>query len=180
MENKNLLIGAGVIVVGYLLWKKSQNNSVANSNVITPQYSKECYDELKMRLQQKDVKEPDFEKTFLEKCRKTELKKGVVTPKANEIQRDELGYPQVKRPMGLAMPLNPDFELGLKVGKLPDEFVIKSNGFNTRYYQVRGMFGSTVYMQSYRTDGSIGSSPPMKISNEEFLKAYDVFLQQPK
>jgi hypothetical protein len=105
---------------------------------------------------------------------------GVVTPKANEIQRDELGQPQVKRPMGLAMPLNPDFELGLKVGKLPDEFVIKSNGFNTRYYQVRGMFGSTVYMQSYRTDGSIGSSPPMKISNEEFLKAYDVFLQQPK
>ena len=26
MENKKLLIGAGVVVVGYLLWKKSQND----------------------------------------------------------------------------------------------------------------------------------------------------------
>jgi hypothetical protein len=26
MKNKNLLIGAGVIIVGYLLYKKSQND----------------------------------------------------------------------------------------------------------------------------------------------------------
>jgi len=25
MKNKNLLIGAGVVIVGYLLWKKSQS-----------------------------------------------------------------------------------------------------------------------------------------------------------
>jgi hypothetical protein len=34
MKNTNLLIGAGVLVVGYLLWKKSQKNftpSVSNS-----------------------------------------------------------------------------------------------------------------------------------------------------
>ena len=39
MKNKNLLIGAGVVVVGYLLWKKSQNNSVAKSDVVTPSVS---------------------------------------------------------------------------------------------------------------------------------------------
>ena len=75
MENKKLLIGAGVVIVGYLLWKKSKTNSVTNSNVITPQYSKECYDELKIRLQQEDAKPPDFQNIFLEKCRKTSLKK---------------------------------------------------------------------------------------------------------
>jgi len=69
MENKKLLIGAGVVIVGYLLWKKSQ------SKVNQTQYSKECYDSLKIALQQENVKPPDFEKTFLEKCRKTELKK---------------------------------------------------------------------------------------------------------
>jgi hypothetical protein len=69
MENKKLLIGAGVVVVGYFLWKKSQ------SKVNQTQYSKECYDSLQSRLMQQDVKPPDFEKTFLEKCRKTELKK---------------------------------------------------------------------------------------------------------
>ena len=28
MNNKNLLIGAGVVIVGYLLWKKSQSKSL--------------------------------------------------------------------------------------------------------------------------------------------------------
>ena len=68
MNNKNLLIGAGVVIVGYLLWKKSQNK------VNQTQYSKECYDSLQGRLMQEDVKPPNFEKTFLEICRKTELK----------------------------------------------------------------------------------------------------------
>jgi hypothetical protein len=35
MNNRNLLIGAGVLVVGYLLYKKSQANSIANSGVVT-------------------------------------------------------------------------------------------------------------------------------------------------
>jgi hypothetical protein len=35
MKNTNLLIGAGVVVVGYLLWKKSQSNS----DVLTPKSS---------------------------------------------------------------------------------------------------------------------------------------------
>jgi hypothetical protein len=69
MENKKLLIGAGVLVLAYLLWKKSQ------SKVNTTQYSKECLDGLERALQLEYVKPPDFEKTFLEKCRKTELKK---------------------------------------------------------------------------------------------------------
>lgn len=37
MENKNILIGAGVVVVAYLLWKKSQSKSLKSR-----QYSMEC------------------------------------------------------------------------------------------------------------------------------------------
>lgn len=33
LDKKNILIGAGVLVVGYLIWKKSQTNS----GVVTPQ-----------------------------------------------------------------------------------------------------------------------------------------------
>jgi hypothetical protein len=72
MNNKNILIGAGVVIVGYLLWKKSQKNSQNALN--ETQYSKECYDSLKSRLMQEDVKPPNFEKTFLENCQKTEIK----------------------------------------------------------------------------------------------------------
>jgi len=39
MENKKLLIVAGVVIVGYLLWKKSQTKSVVKTDVITPQSS---------------------------------------------------------------------------------------------------------------------------------------------
>jgi hypothetical protein len=161
MNNKNLLIGAGVVVVGYLLYKKSQNK------VNQTQYSKECLDKLKRRLEQEDVKPANFEKIFLENCEKSK----------NKIQRGDLGMPIAT--LGSNEQWK-DIELSLKVGKLPDEFVVKSNGYATRYYQVRGNWGSTVYGQGFRTDGSIGGSPPIKISNDEFLKAYDIFLKQPK
>jgi hypothetical protein len=62
MKNKNLLIVAGVVIVGYLLWKKSQGK------VNQTQYSKECLDGLERALQQENVKPPNFEKTFLENC----------------------------------------------------------------------------------------------------------------
>jgi|688.fasta_scaffold666738_3 hypothetical protein len=39
MENKKLLIGAGVVILGYLLWEKSQSQSVAKNDVIIPQSS---------------------------------------------------------------------------------------------------------------------------------------------
>lgn len=39
MKNTNLLIGAGVVVAGYLFWKKSQSNSVTKSDVVTPKPS---------------------------------------------------------------------------------------------------------------------------------------------
>jgi len=159
MDNKKLLIGAGVVIVGYLLWKKSQNK------VNQTQYSKECYDELRSRLMQKDVKPPNFEKDFLEKCRKTEIKNKPVESGRN------LGMPQVTS--------DPDFQLLGQVAKLPNEFVVKSNGYNTRYYKDKN-FSGVNYKQSFRTDGSIGGAPPIKISNSEFLKAYDEFLKQPK
>jgi hypothetical protein len=161
MENKKLLIGAGVLVVAYLLWKKSKNK------VNTKQYSKECYEGLERALQMENVKPANFSRNFLENCEKSK----------NEIKKDSLGQPKVTQGSKEQWEA---IELGLKVGKLPNEFIVKSNGYATRYYQVRGTLGSTVYMQSFRTDGSIGSSPPIKISYDEFLKAYDVFLKQPK
>lgn len=36
MKNKNLLIGAGVVLVGYLLWKKSKDNSINKSAIVVP------------------------------------------------------------------------------------------------------------------------------------------------
>ncbi len=169
MENKKLLIGAGVVVVGYLLWKKSQTNSVANSNVITPQYSKECYDELQIRLQQKDLKEPDFQKTFLEKCEKTKNKVNLPSNKG-----------------GYAMP---EIELDWSIlSKIPNEFIVKSDGFNTRYYKnidktLTGFASQfsvpELYKQPYSTTGMSGVMPT-KISVREFSDAYSVFLKQPK
>ena len=163
MNNKNILIGAGVVIVGYLLWKKSQKNSQNALN--ETQYSKECLDGLERALQQENVKYPNFEKIFLEKCRKTEIKNKPVESGRN------LGMPQVTS--------DPDFELLGQVAKLPNEFVVKSNGYNTRYYKDK-IYSGVNYKQSFRTDGSIGGAPPIKILNDEFLKAYDVFLKQPK
>ena len=38
MKNKNLLIGAGVVIAGYLIWKKIQNKKVENkSSVVAPE-----------------------------------------------------------------------------------------------------------------------------------------------
>ena len=169
MKNKNLLIGAGVVVVAYLLWKKSQNK------VNQTQYSKECLDGLERALQQENVKYPDFEKTFLEICRKTELKNKPVESGRN------LGMPRVTA--------DPVVELDWQIlSKIPNEFTVKSNGFNTRYYKNidKTLTGfdrfrvTDVYSQSFRTDGSIGTSPPIKISVREFSDAYSVFLKQPK
>jgi len=39
MKNKNLLIGAGVVVIVYLLYKKSLTKSVTKTDVVTPQSS---------------------------------------------------------------------------------------------------------------------------------------------
>ena len=39
LDKKNILIGAGVVIVGYLLWKKNQTNSVSKTDVVTPQSS---------------------------------------------------------------------------------------------------------------------------------------------
>lgn len=38
MKNKNLLIGAGVVLAGYLIWKKNKNKSVVGeSSVVSPE-----------------------------------------------------------------------------------------------------------------------------------------------
>jgi hypothetical protein len=166
IDNRNLLIGAGVVIVGYLLWKKSQNK------VNKTQYSKECLDGLERALQNENVKPPNFEKDFLENCQK----------KYENILVNEIKNKPVKSGRNLGMPqvtLDPDFKLLGQVAKLPNEFVVKSNGYNTRYYKDK-IFSGVNYKQSFRTDSSDGGVAPIKISNDEFLKAYDVFLKQPK
>jgi len=37
MKNKYLFIGVGVVIVGYLLWKKNKTNIVTETDVVTPQ-----------------------------------------------------------------------------------------------------------------------------------------------
>ena len=67
MKNKNILyglLGAGALAVFYF-WNKNQKPKT---------YSKECLDSLNRRLEQEDVKPPNFEKDFLENCAKNEKK----------------------------------------------------------------------------------------------------------
>ena len=72
--------------------------------------------------------------------------------------------------------------------KIPNEFTVKSNGFNTRYYKnidkSKTGFASQfsvpeLYKQPYSTTGDSGVMPT-KISVREFSDAYSVFLKQPK
>ena len=89
---------------------------------------------------------------------------------------------------GNAMPLQiSDWEI---LSKIPSEFIVKSNGFNTRYYKSstdKNLTGFSallsvpdVYKQSGTTDGSDGGSSPIKITIREFSDAYNQFLKQPK
>jgi hypothetical protein len=120
MKNKNLLIGAGVVIVGYLLWKKSQSNSVNKSAIVVPQNA---------------------------------LVRPLVTP-------------------------NGDYKT------IPNDFVIKSDGYNTTYVKQSAPLGNTsmtVYSKiSGRTDGSFGMGSPIAITFKEFEDAYKQFLNQPK
>lgn len=74
------------------------------------------------------------------------------------------------------------------LGKIPNEFTVKSNGFNTRYYKnidknltgfASGFSVPELYKQPYSTTGDSGVMPT-KISTREFSDAYSVFLKQPK
>ena len=88
---------------------------------------------------------------------------------------------------GLAMPvIDLDWQIA---SKIPSEFIVKSNGFNTRYYKSptdKNLTGVSamvsvpdVYKQSSMTAG-FGTSSPIKITIREFSDAYNEFLKQPK
>ncbi len=55
MKNRNLLIGAGVVVVGYLLWKKSQNDSLQSRL-----YSFDCENRYSELMQPEVVKPKEY------------------------------------------------------------------------------------------------------------------------
>jgi hypothetical protein len=96
MKNRNLLIGTVVIVLGYLLYKKSQNKT----NTI--EYSKECYDSLERALQSENVKPPNFEKDFLKNCQEqknlnnysqsTTKLKNIIIPKGSIINNARINW----------------------------------------------------------------------------------------
>ena len=136
MKNKNLLIGAGVVVVGYLLWKKSQK------------------DELNKRVEN--------------------------LTKNDEIQTDKFGQPRIKPSTTEEQKAFHD----ILVKMLPNNFVIKSDGYNTTYVKQSAPLGNTsttVYSKiSGKTDGSFGMGSPIGITYKEFKDAYSQFLKQPK
>jgi hypothetical protein len=35
MENKKILIGAGILIIGYLIWKKSKTNTIKNDIIVS-------------------------------------------------------------------------------------------------------------------------------------------------
>ena len=103
IDNKKLLIGAGVLVVGYLLYKKSKSNLVKS-----------------------DV----------------------------------------------------PFQNNIDVNTIPDEFTIKSDGYNTKYFKGGGGVFS-YYKKPYKLNSDSGVQP-INIEVDEFKKAYNEFLKQPK
>jgi hypothetical protein len=146
MKNKNLLIGAGVVVVGYFLWKKSQ--SKVNLKAIDPREA-ECV---------KQGRSWDDVEKFCE----------IATRGGNAMPVVELDWQ--------------------RLSKIPNEFTVKSNGFNTTYYKnidkSKTEFASQfsvpeLYKQPYSTTGFSGVMPT-KISVREFEDAYSQFLKQPK
>lgn len=74
-----------------------------------------------------------------------------------------------------------------KLSKIPNEFLVKSKGFNTRYYKdVKAPTSSfsfftipDLYKQPFSTNG-MSEVQPTKITTIEFLDAYNQFLKQPK
>jgi hypothetical protein len=84
-----------------------------------------------------------------------------------------------------AMPLDLSSQ---ELEKTPNEFTIKSNGFNIRYYKIidKNLTGfkafgviPDLYKQPFSTNGMSGVQPT-KITTREFLDAYNEFLKQPK
>ena len=153
MKNKNLLIGAGVLIVVYLLFKKSKTNSVIKNDIIKTQYSNECLNRLQNRKMQKDVKPANFEKDFLENCEKSK----------NQTQKYSLGMPQLK-------PRTIEEERAFAIiyyKTLPDSFTID----NVNYTKNSNL-------EFYKTPFSISGDsgvPPIKISGADFNNAYIKF-----
>jgi hypothetical protein len=107
-------------------------------------------------------------------------------PKQEPKQKVAIEPTPMPKISGLAMPI---VELDWSIlSKIPNEFIVKSKGFNTRYYKnidktLTGFASSfsvpDVYKQPYSTTGMSGVMPT-KISVREFSDAYNEFLKQPK
>ena len=156
MENKNILIGAGVVVVGYLLWKKSQ------SKVNQTQYSKECLDSLQSRLMQEDVKPVNFEKDFLERCQK-------ITNEANlKVKNKSNNLGATPMPQIRANTIEEERAMAIAYfKKLPDSFTID----NVNYTKNSNLeFYKTPFIPN-----SFSGVRPIKISGADFNNAYIKF-----
>ena len=102
-----------------------------------------------------------------------------LTPKPNKPYMPQI----IIEPFGMPV-VETDWQ---KLSKTPNEFVVKSNSFNTRYYKdVKAPTSSfsfltipDLYKQPFSTNG-ISGVQPTKITTVEFLDAYNQFLKQPK
>jgi hypothetical protein len=159
IDNKKILIGAGVVIVVYLLYKKSQ------SKVNQTQYSKECYDSLQSRLMQEDVKPPNFEKDFLERCQK-------ITNEANlQIKNKSNNLGATPMPQLKNQTIEEQRASAIIYYKtLPDSFTID----NVNYTKNSNLeFYKTPFIPN-----SFSGVQPIKISGAEFSDAYIKFKNQ--
>jgi hypothetical protein len=152
IDNKKILIGAGVVVVGYLLWKKSKSN--------VKEYSENCKAQLKRALEQENVKRPNFSNDFLERCQKDELNKKNQSNNSSNVSTDINAIPEDLTNFTIKSDgYNTTYNRGFMAG---------------------GNKGLMYWKISSRTDGSIGMSSPTDITLKEFQDAYKEFLKQPK
>jgi hypothetical protein len=190
MINRNLLIGAGVLVVGYLLYTKSKKNSVSDVStdvntipdtfVIKSDGYATTYSKYLAPLGNTGTI------VYSKISGRTDGSIGMGSPISITAQEFEDAYKQfLKQPKDAfvdkfnqrIVTSDPDMEFLAQVLKLPDNFTIKSNGFNTRYYKDKKFGG--VYKQAFSTTGDSGAQPKI-ITNRAFVEAYNEFLKQPK
>jgi hypothetical protein len=148
IDNKKILIGAGVVIVGYLLWKKSKSN--------VKEYSENCKAQLQRALEQENVKRPNFSNDFLERCQKDELnKKNQSNSSSNVSTIDVNTIPDIF--VIKSDGYNTTYKSGFMAG---------------------GNKGLMYWKISSRTDGSDSMGSPTYITAKEFEDAYRKFKNQ--
>ena len=152
IDNKKILIGAGVVVVGYLLYKNMKKNQ---SNLA------ECTKEVEKEIANTAFKlSADFDmdaykKKAIDKCLQNKKNQSNST---SNVSTDINAIPD-------SFVIKSDgYNTTYSKRRIPSTFGVVYN-----YSKISG-----------RTDGSIGMGSPTIITSKEFEDAYKEFLKQPK